>query len=139
MSRTTPRARGWRPATARSKVVLPAPLGPMRPRRSPPLRDIETSLTARKLSNWTRRESMESSAGWAVGGVDGVAVEGEGAARKAVKPGVVMGAIRVRVEEWGGKEETGWGEGGGQGDEGTRKSGGAGGFLRRGGSGLLRA
>src|SRR5439155_400739 len=54
----TPRARGWRPAMARSSVVLPAPLGPMRPRRSPPFSVRETSSTARSVSNWTRRFSF---------------------------------------------------------------------------------
>src|SRR5215207_5696181 len=45
------------PASARSSVVLPAPLGPMNPSRFPPRSVSETSFTAVNASNSTRTAS----------------------------------------------------------------------------------
>src|SRR3954470_15965049 len=61
-----PRVTGWRPAMARRRVVLPAPLGPIRPRSVPPVSEKETSRTARSLPK-RMRTSLSSTTGAEVG------------------------------------------------------------------------
>src|SRR5688500_6046087 len=56
---TCPRASGRYPAAAERSVVLPAPLGPIKPSRSPARSDIDTSRTATSLPNWTRTPSID--------------------------------------------------------------------------------
>ena len=52
-STTRPRVGRWKPVIALTSVVLPAPLGPISPKTSPFLIEIETPSTAASPSKWT--------------------------------------------------------------------------------------
>ena len=70
-SSTRPRVGRWKPVSTLTSVVLPAPLGPMSPKTSPFLIEIETPSTAASPSKWTvtSKASRVSSAVPAMPGV----------------------------------------------------------------------